>query len=131
MRAGVRGRGTWAGGTGRPGRQMESGCGGRGRSLGGNEACHSGVALVTGVISLIEMGSTWGRSRCPEEQGDEFDLEASGGDECGQLHVGAWRQRFENHLWRHRAEVGSMPQDGQIELRTGAVAMYPRRKPGI
>lgn len=73
-----------------------------------------------------------GRSRCSREQEDEFDLGFPGETRTAnstwgtgeQGRVPGWRQRFENHLWRHRAEGDEMPQDGQGELKTGPMANH-------
>lgn len=69
------------------------------------------------------------RSRCSGEQGDEFDLGFPGelsmvsstGRPEEQGRGPGWRQRFKNHLWRPQAEVGKIPQDGQVELKSGSV----------
>ena len=76
------------------------------------------------------------RSRCSGEQGDEFDLGFPGEmstvsstwrpEEQGR--VAGWRQRFKNHLWRPQAEVGKMPQDGQVELKSGSVTNCTREE---
>lgn len=77
-----------------------------------------------------------GRSRCSGERGDELEsgfwremrtiISPWGPEE--HWRVPGWRQRFENHLWRHRVEVDKMPQDGQVALKTGPIASYTQEK---
>ena len=120
------GRAAWAG------RQMESGCRGRGRSLGRSQVCCSGDR----VTLFIEIRST--REGAGVQRSGEMSLIRLPRDvsvvSCmwgpgEQGRAPGWRQRLENHLWRHREEADKTFQDGQIELETGPVATDIGRKP--